>query len=444
MCTSNLQRMWMVVVVGIASAVGTYGQGPGSCGFHLDIVSVDTSTHSEIADMPMTAVSLFPGGPGNPYQAWTPPGTPFRLSLTVPAGTLGPAPIGIGSPISILWSVGGAMFPMFFPPGGFVVPTCGGGPHYIGVVPVGGAIVDGAGMLAPPPIVPTADPGFPSRFSVTLVYPVFALPPVTFQAVLMTPFGLAISNAVVLMPGANPFEIPLVPGLVPSGPFPALDEGQSLGVPTPPGFAFYGVPTFGCDVDTNGFIDFCPGAGTCGGPDFASLQASAGCVAGAALSRPRINVNHYDIDLAVPPPVPAVPGLTVEFAPADPFTPARTIVRWKNVMPWASLPLSGVNTSFTCELWGDSRIAIVRQSLVGPVGIGPGDAGMGYGGPSGGFDSCAMAGGLPLVGLWGGAPFFAGLSGVIEQDAGALNIALHNLAVVFTPTFPGAYAAMVY
>jgi hypothetical protein len=49
-----------------------------------------------------------------------------------------------------------------------------------------------------------------------------------------------------------------------------------------------------------------------------------------------------------------------------------------------------------------------------------------------------------MVGLWGGVPFFGGLAGVIAQDAGALNLALHNLAVVFTPTFPGAYAAMVY
>jgi hypothetical protein len=434
--------MWMVAV-GVVWTMGAVAQGPGSCGFHLDLLTADTSTHSQIADMPLgvgTFVPDVPGGPGNPYTAWAPLGSPVRIVLSVPGGTLGPVPFGAGSPVSILWSVGAAMVPMPLAPA--VIGTCTGAPHVVGVLPVGGSIVDGAGITGPPPLIPTADPGFPTRFSVTVVYPAFPLPPVTFQALIATPVGLAISNPVVLMSGPNPFEVPLIGALVPSGVFPALDEGQALFVPTPAGFTFYGVPTFFCDVDTNGFVDFCPGAGTCGGADFFSDDTGAGCGPVSPMVRPRINANHYDIDLAVAPPVPAIAGLTVEMGPPGPFWPARTIVRWKNVMPFGSTPLSGANSSFVVELWADSRIAIARQgAVVGPIGIGPGDVGMGYGGPSPGFDTCGMVGGLGFAGLWGMPPFFSGLAAVIEQDAGPLHLALGTLAVVFTPTFPGSYMA---
>src|SRR5262249_31320645 len=158
------------------------------------------------------------------------------------------------------------------------------------------------------------DPGFPSRFSVTLVYPFVFLPPVTFQAVVATPMGLAISNAVSIMPGMNPGEASLVPALVPSSASPALDDGQALFVPTPPAFAFCGVPVPFSDVAPNGFLDFCPGAATGGGADFGSVSDAAGCVPLSPLARPRINVNHYDLDLTVAPPAPSIADITVEMA----------------------------------------------------------------------------------------------------------------------------------
>jgi hypothetical protein len=422
-------------------------QGPGSCGFHLDILSADTSTHSPIADMPATVTGIVPGAPGNPYDAYAPPGTAIRLVVSVPFGTLGPFPLGAGSPITIVWSVGALPIPSPFP--GLFLPTCGGGPPIVGVLPLGGTIVDGIGLFGAPPIVPTADPGFPSRFSVTLMLPPFPLPPINFQAVVMLgPFGLTVTNAVSILTGPSPFQVSLIPGLVPSGAAPATDDGQFVGLPTPPGFAFYGVPTAMCDVDVNGFIDFCPGAAACGGSDFSSGATAAGCAPVSALVRPRINADHFDVDLLVPPPVPLIAGLSVEFAPPGPGWPARTIVRWKNVMPFAALAGSGLSTTFTAELWGDSRIVVQRQgSLLGPIGIGPGGLGMGYGGPSpGAGDTCGFVGGIPFSALWGIGAFAGPPAGVIEQDGGAFQLALGSLAVVFTPipAAPGAYVANSY
>jgi hypothetical protein len=415
---------------------------------HLDIITSNVSTHSAIADMPAPVTGIAPGAPGNPYDAYAAPGTPIRLVVTVPAGTLGMAPIGAGSPISIAWSVGA--FPVVNPFVGLFWPTCAVAEPILGVLPLGGTIVDGVGLFGPAPLVPTADPGFPQTFSITLRLPPFALPPVNFQAIMMTPLGLAVTNAASVISGPDFAELDLVPLLVPNAALPATNEGQALGIATPPGFTFYGVPTPACDVDVNGFLDFCPGAAGCGGNDVSSGASAAGCVPVSALVRPRINVDHYNIDLAVAPPAPMVSGLTVVFAPPGPGRPARTIVRWKNVMQSGATPGSGLQTSFTAELWGDSRIALQRHGgLVGPIGIGPGGVGQGFGGPSPGLgDTCGLVGGLSFAPLWtlpGGIPgFLGGPFGVIEQDAGAFQLALNNLAVVFTPMPGAAYLVSTY
>src|SRR5262245_86446 len=130
-----------LLVIGIVLATLAKAQGPASCGFHLDVFTADTSTHSAIADMP-AAVGSFAGipafAPGNPYTGWLPPGTAFSLVLTVPGGALGPAPFGAGSPVTILWSVGGALVPI--PPGPPIIAPCAPGPLIIGVLPIGGAL----------------------------------------------------------------------------------------------------------------------------------------------------------------------------------------------------------------------------------------------------------------------------------------------------------------
>src|SRR5262245_4058208 len=127
-----------LVLIGIVCASVASAQGPASCGFHLDVFTADTSTHSAIADMPAAVgsfVGLPPGAPGNPYTGWLPPGTPFSLVLSVPGGTLGPAPFGAGSPVTILWSIGGA--PVAIPPGPPILPPCAPGPLIIDVLPIG-------------------------------------------------------------------------------------------------------------------------------------------------------------------------------------------------------------------------------------------------------------------------------------------------------------------
>ena len=302
----------------LASALCLSAQGPGSCGIHLDVLANLTSTHSAVADVPgyPGAFGGYPvGAPGNPFNAYCLPGTIATFRLTVAPSALGPAPFGPGSTVTILYSVGAA--PLVFPPPPGTIPGCGGAPWVISVLPPAGAIIDGLGLFGPAPIPAPSDPGHPGKLEVPVFVP-FGFPfgvPVFFQAVITDPlFGmLGVSNGVALIAGPNPAEASLIPGLVPCGGFPALDEGGAV-TPTPPGFTFYGFPAPVCTVHVNGYIDFGPVA-VAAGCDFVGTPGDLGCPPVTPTASPRIAVNHFDADFGVPVPGGRIADLTAEFDP---------------------------------------------------------------------------------------------------------------------------------
>ncbi len=244
--SSTAKRPFALAGVLALCAMATWAQGPGSCGFHLDILADLTSTHAAIADTPGApgsgGVGYAAGAPGNPYVAYVTPGKVFKLQLSVPPSTLGAA-FGPGSLVTILWSIGTPNIAIGTPAGG--LPPCQPGqPWIISVLPVGGAVVDGIGWISvPPPVTPPADPGHPYKLDVTLRYPVNGTAaPIMFQAAAFTPQGLlAVSNGVGVLPGPNPNEQSVLAAMggCPGGVNP-LDEGE-VALPTPPGFLFYGV-----------------------------------------------------------------------------------------------------------------------------------------------------------------------------------------------------------
>jgi hypothetical protein len=461
----------LIASFALLAAAPLAAQGPGSCGFHLDVDADLTSTHAAVADMPGAPGSgLFgypPGVPGNPYAAHVTPGTEFKLKLSVPPsllGAAGAAPIGPGSVITVFWAIGTPNIPAAPNPG--MIPPCQPGqPYILSVIPWNGVLVDGNGWIVPPaPLTPLADPGWPHNFELVLTYPLtLPLPPVVFQAALLTPVGLiAISNGVSILAGPNPAEVNLIPGLVPVPGFPPLDEGFALGLPSPPGFLFYGFPAPVFHASTNGFLDFrqlpfmLPA-------DFSGQPGDLGCAPPTATASPRLAANHFDIDLSIPSPAPRAPGLTMELAPLGPAWPSRTIVRWKNVVDFG-LPGAPPDTNyatFVAELWGMdgpgglSRLVVVRQEMHSVfalanhdlVGIGPGVAGQGFGGPP------PMCLNTPLWPLWGGLGAGTPPAGGIYMDTvpnppGLLDShLLSNLAVAFDPSFmviPDFYTVTVY
>jgi hypothetical protein len=328
-----------------------------------------------------------------------------------------------------------------------------GEPLVISVLPFGGAVVDGIGVLFPPAIPVPSDPGHPDKFEVIVTYPPIAVGIVRLQALAFTPVGLfAISNAVNILAGPNPAEVSLMPGLVPIGAFPALDEGWAGPLPTPPGFMFYGLPAPVCHVNTNGFIDFTPGPPL---PiaDFTGSAGDLGCPLPTLSASPRFAINHFVLDLAIPAVAPRVTDLTMEFAPPGPVTPSRLIIRWKHVATFGSpfgSPIAN-RASFVAELWGSdsligwSRLVGVRQENLSitslanhdMIGIGPGPAAAGMGGPPPVCTSLAM---WPLYGTPGffSLPFEAMFMDTAPIVPGLVDSAmLSNLAVAFTP-IPGA------
>lgn len=428
-------------------------QGPGSCGIHLDILGNLTSTHAAVADVPgyPGAFGGYPAGaPGNPFNAYCAPGSVAKLRLTVAPSALGPAPFGPGATVSILYAFGAVPTP-FFPPPGFLPACAPGAPWILSVLPPAGAVVDGVGLFGPPSVPPAGDPGHPLKLEVPLAVP-FGFPvgiPVFFQAVIIDPvFGmLGVSNGVALIGGPNPAEVSLVPGLIPLGGFPATDEGYAP-IPTPPGFTFYGFPVPACNVNTNGFIDFVPGIPP--GADFAGTPGDLGCPPATATASPRLAVNHFDIDLAIPVTALRVTDLTVEVDPGI-FGIPRTIVRWKNVANFgspASPPAIDTNyASMVAELWGPipappvasipGRMIVVRQEQHSVttlanhdmVGIGPGPL-LPFGPPAG----CAAA---AYWGLWGFPPIITVAGAGSYQDTVFDSMILSNLAVVFDPFVAG-------
>jgi hypothetical protein len=442
-----LSAVLVVLAAGPARA-----QGPGSCGFHLDLITNDTSTHAAVADLPggpgSGVTGLPPGTPGNPYCAYAAPGSTFRVRLTVPGTSLGPAPFGPGSLVTILWATATIPFPMTPPAGVSTAPCTTGQAWIVSALPWGGAIVDGIGLTGPPPTTPPVIPSMPDRFEVTLRYPGVGTP-VHFQAVLFTPTGrLAVSNGASLLTGPSPHQLSLLPTLVPCGGASPLDEGRAL-FDLPAGFAFYGVPVARAHAHTNGFIDFLPtGAWTCdpvGAPD------DIGCAAAGPETSPRIAPNHFDATFAGALPAPLVADLTVETAPPGGGLPARKIVRWKNAMlsggpAYPAFP-DRDRASMVCELWGDGRLLVVRQdlhavtdtSVHGFLGMGPGGPGQGFGG----FPSSCLSVSAPA--LWGGSgtSFF---TPAIYQLRTALGPSLNltNLAAVFSTTPAPGYTLKVY
>jgi len=75
------------------------------------------------------------------------------------------------------------------------------------------------------------------------------------------------------------------------------------------------------DVDTNGFVDFCPGAGTCGGADVASLSTGAGCAPASPFPRPPIHVNPHNAAPGAPTPPPPPPPAPPRGGPPPPPPP---------------------------------------------------------------------------------------------------------------------------
>jgi hypothetical protein len=456
MTIARLRLVAGAALIAVASESPTPAQGPGACGYHLDVYADLTSTHAATADIPF-AVGSFgafvpPGAPGNPYTAWATPGTPVTFRLACPIETLGPLPAGPYNVFSILWTIGFAPFPL--PPGPPFAGTCApGGIVGVYALPIMGALVDGLGIVGPPPITPSVTTPFPGVFEITALLPVGAPFPLTFQAVVVDAAGMvALSNGVSILPGPNPAEMSVLPLLLPSGAGALpLDDGQAVGIPTPAGFAFYGVPAPLFDVDTNGFIDFAIGAMAAGGTDLAGTVGDFGCAVATATARPRVDANHADIDFGIAPPFPLVADLTVEMAPPLPPTPARTIVRWKNAPTFGG----GSHRSMVVELWGDSRIVVVRQrmsnaytaALHDQTGIGPGLAAHGFFGPPPAVATCGVPAGILYDALYGFPGFFGAPGGVVHMDALVSSNLLQNLACVYTPMLlpaPDAYVLNVY
>ena len=403
MSTSSSRIRFLAVIASAILAATAFTQGPGSCGFHLDILADSTSTHAAVADIPgapgsLPLIGMPPGAPGNPYTAWATPGTVVKLRLSIPGGMLGAAPIGPGSLISIVYSAGTPNIGIFPVPLPLIAPCTPGQPLIVSVLPAFGTLIDGTGISGAIPLTPPADPGHPAKLELPLFYPA-GIPavPVMFQAVVLTAAGgLALSNGAALLPGPNPAEATLVPGLIPLGPFPALDEGFST-TPTPPGFTFYGAPAPFSHVNTNGFINFGLPPVL---PDFAGSPGDFGCLPATPEVSPRISVNHFDADGLTPPRMPAAfSDITLEIAPPGPGTPTRHIYRWKSFPNFGSPPgpLDTNDSTHVIELWGAdtnhldrwSRMVAVRQEIHsvttlanhGVIGIGPGAPFQGFGGP---------------------------------------------------------------
>lgn len=439
-------------------------QGPGSAGIHLDLLADNTSTHAAIADVPGAPGSLTgiaPGAVGNPYCAYATPFSPIRFRLSIAPSTLGAAPLGPGSLVSLLWSIGTPNIPLAAPPGS--IPPANPGPWIVSVLPIGGALVDGLGVFGPPPFFPPVDPGHPSKLEIATLFPFGAGPPVIVQAVILTPGGLlGVSNGISILAGANPGETSLIPSMVMAAncPFLPTDEGGAS-FPTPPGYSFYGTPVASAVARANGVIEFGPFANQeC---DFIPAATGLGCPIAGPEASPRIAVNFFDTDLngVANPLLP--PDLTIEVAPPTATSPSRTIVRWKHASPWFG-PFGTPSSqwaSSVCELWGSDvpfaspavsgTVVVVRQehrvttsdAAHGFLGIGPGDAGQGFTGPP---SSCT---GLNLAALFGSPGYSGAIGEAIFLDqwgasAPGDSIVLSNLATAFTPTPGGAYLVTVH
>lgn len=443
-----------------------HAQGPASCGFHLDVRANGTGTHSAVADIfpggPGTAVGMPTGFPGSPYTAYAAAGSTIVLTMSGNPLAFGPGPLGPGSCATLLYNIGSPQVPMALGPP--FIPTCSGAPHIIGILPGAFAlstIIDTCGFLAPPPAFGLMDTPFnptPGRITFTAGIPPFAPSPINFQVAFGVPGGLiAVTNAVSVVLGPNPFEVP-VPAPVACGAGPALDDGQSLGIPTPPGFAFYGVGVPMLDMDTNGFVDFLPGAGTGGGCDITG--AVGDLCAAAGTNRPRVDVNHADYDFGVVPAGPYVPAMTMEMRPPGPTWQDALILRWKNAPAFgvgAGVP--GLSTAcLSIELQGGAcgcsppnRIVVTREwisnwlTVSDQCGIGPGLAAHGFGGPPPAVapSTCPIAVGIPFMGTFAppfGFPYAGGPAGVIHMDPLSpflASNAVGNSAILFTPAGPG-------
>src|SRR5262249_3232647 len=116
----------LAAALALLAPAAILAQGPGSCGFHLDVIANLTSTHAAGADSfaaPGSGPFGIPAGaPGNPYVAHCTPGTVIKLELSVPGGVLGPGPFGAGSIVSILWAVGTPN--VAIAPGPGMIPPC--------------------------------------------------------------------------------------------------------------------------------------------------------------------------------------------------------------------------------------------------------------------------------------------------------------------------------
>jgi hypothetical protein len=442
----------------------TFAQGPGSCGFHLDIITNDTSTHAAVADLPggpgAQLGGLAPGSIGNPFSAWATAGTQVKFRVEAPPTTVAnfasTTPVGSGGLVSIFYSAPGPN--ILLPPPAGAIPACSIPVWVISVLPVAGSLIDGAGLLGPPPVIPPSIPGFPSAFEITGQLPV-GLPPLNFQAAVMNPNGqLAVTNGVTLITGTSPWQAP-VTLFPPTGcPWTPSDEGIG-NVTMPPGFRFYDVPTGNGVVRPNGLVEFGPAAGT--GCPFDATVNGFGCLPALPEVTPRVAVNIVDNDLAVTPAGSNVVGLTVEYAPPTGTCPSRTIVRWKHATPWYAVPGSEIYTDHATsvvEFWGanvpggspaaPSTIVVVRQdirvgldfSVHGMTGIGPGYAGQGYNGPP---TACNY---VDFWSTWGGwyfltAPYEAAFLNFLTP--GSLQLA--HLATVFEPSpTPGQYRIEAY
>jgi hypothetical protein len=450
--TRSIENPFTILVALTAAAGLSFAQGPGSCGFHLDILANLTSTHSAVADVQSApgsgAFPYPPGFPGNPYSAYATPGSTITLRVSVPPGTLSPAPFGAGSIVSIFWAVGTPNV-LVMPPAGTIAPCWPGQPWVISVLPWGGALVDGTGLTGAIPLPPPSDPGFPDKLELTVNVPlVVPGAAIMFQAVLVTPQNLiAVTNGVSLMAGPNPSEASLLPLLVAVCGGNPVDDGVAP-IPMPPGFTFYGFPAPMANVLTNGYVDFLPVVG--GICDFTGSLGDLGCAPPTNTASPRIAVNHFDANFAIAVPPPLVSDLTLEIAPPAPGLPTRHILRWKNVAPFGA-PMSppAIDTdyaSMAVEFWGadfpggqfigPSTMIVVRQETHAVttmahhelVGIGPGLVNQGFGGPP---PVCIPVPGWSVYGVRPG--FMAPLGAAIYQDSVYDSSITDNLAIVFMP-----------
>ena len=457
-----------ILIVAALTVAYARGQGPASCGFHLDVRCNLTSTHSAVADMPnapgtFTGMPHGPGGgvfaQGNPYVAYTTPGALMVMTVNCPALASGPAPIGPGSCLTIMWSAPGSITPILTGPP--FIPTCvPGTPTIVGVLPIGGTVVDSCGLLGPTPPFGFIDGGS-GRFTFTGAYPVGGPPEVTFQAALITPGGaIGLTNAVTVVAGLNnPYEG--IVGPVGCTAFP-MNDGQFIGPPlVGPSPSFYGFPIpFGADMDTNGFVDFISGVGpgVAGGCDPVGTAGDFGCPPATPQARPRIDVNHMDFDFGIPLAAPFAPQMTLEYrASGSPFWPGAMILRWKNAPPATLAAGSSFlsTANFVIEIDEAYRIVIVRQSTptgtAGQCGIGPGVAGQGFGGPPpGGLIACSLGPAgfafMTMYGIPGG--FVNAPNAATFMNDTSYSSAVGNCAIVFTPLPtgppPNAYQMNVY